>query len=246
MSLMLEQPIMHIDNVPVGPLDDAAGAPSSIAKAVRVLRALALAGDAAGVTQIAHEADLPKSTTHRVLAELIGAGLVSRSLTELARQPLAALFERTSATVHFGVLEEDQVLYLDKLTARGGTRIPTRVGARMPAVCTALGKSMLAFAEPATKRKILSAPLPCISNRSIVSPAILLRQLHQIQLRGVAFDLEESQLGVCCVAAPIFHGEKVIAAVSVSRVGVATSLRSDEADVRRAAREIQAWLETES
>ena len=244
-------------------------APSAIAKAVRVLRALALAGEESeGVTHIAQLAQLPKSTTHRVLSELIGAGLVGRRemryclgtgwfelqaalsssewsrLTELAKRPLAALFERTNATVHFGVLDDHEVLYLEKLTARGGTRIPTRVGSRMPAPCTALGKALLTFADPAVVRQILATPLPRASKHSIASPAMLARQLQQIKLVGLAYDLEESQAGVFCVAAPVFRRGTAVAAVSVTRVGSSSTLRADEGEVRRAAREIEAWIDT--
>ena len=136
---------MTVDAI-LRPVDDHGTANlSSIAKAARVLRALALAGDGdAGVTTLASLACLPKSTAHRVLSELVCEGLVSHTeqqryrlgrgwfelqsalsrsewvrLADQARRPLAALFERTGATVHFGVLEGDMVLYLEKLTAKG-------------------------------------------------------------------------------------------------------------------------------
>jgi DNA-binding IclR family transcriptional regulator len=260
---------VYLDRAPA-PKDEEI-ALSSIAKAVRVLRALALAGDDAdGVTHIAHLTNLPKSTTHRLLAELIDLGLVSRSdlryrlgtgwfelqaalscsewvrLADRAKQPLAALFERTNATVHFGVLDDDHVLYLEKLTAKGGTRVPTRVGGRMPALCTALGKSIVAFSESAVLRAILSGPLPHVSRRSITSPRLIVRQLQQIRQTGVAYDLEESQSGVFCVAAPVFREGKVCAAVSVTRVGSPGAGRTDEADVRRAAQEIAAWIDPDN
>jgi DNA-binding IclR family transcriptional regulator len=241
--------------------------PSSIAKAVRVLRSLAMAGDSDdGVTHIASLANLPKSTTHRVLSVLIGEGLVSRSeqryrlgpgwfelqsalsssewhrIVHQAKKPLSDLFEETEATVHFGVLDGAQVLYLEKLTALGGTRIPTRVGGRMPAMCTALGKALLAHADPADVRSVLSQPLPFVSRRSITSPRMILNQLAEIRRTGIAREREESQVGVFCIAAPVFRAGKVVAAVSVTRVGNPTTPR-DEAAVRRAAAEIGAWIE---
>jgi len=243
--------------------------PSSIAKAVRVLRALALAGDSAdGVTHIAELANLPKSTTHRVLAVLIQEGLVSRSdqryrlgpgwfelqsalssaewhrIVRQAKKPLASLFETTSATVHFAVLDGEDVLYLEKLTGRRGTMVPTRVGERKPALCTALGKSLVAHADAANVHSLLSRPLPVISNRSIRSPRIILKQLNEIRRVGVAYDFEEVQPGVFCVAAPVFRSGKAIAAVSVTRVGGATTTSADAAAVRRAASEITRWVET--
>jgi len=243
---------------------------SSIAKAVRVLRSLALAGDRAdGVTHIAELAKLPKSTTHRVLAVLIEEGLVSRSdqryrlgpgwfelqsalsssewhrIVRQAKKPLASLFEATEATVHFAVLDGGDVLYLEKLTGRHGTVVPTRVGERKPALCTALGKSLVAHADAASVHSLLSKPLPMVSRRSITSPQIILKQLNEIRRVGVAYDFEEVQPGVFCVAAPVFRSGKAIAAVSVTRVGGTTTTRGDAAAVHRAATEISRWVEAD-
>jgi DNA-binding IclR family transcriptional regulator len=245
--------------------------PSSIAKAVRVLRSLALAGDAAdGVTHIAELANLPKSTTHRILAVLIDEGLASRSdqryrlgpgwfelqsalsssewhrIVRQAKRPLASLFETTEATVHFAVLDGEDVLYLEKLTGRNGTIVPTRVGERKPALCTALGKSLVAHTDTAKVRSMLSKPLPMVSRRSITSPRIILNQLAEIRRSGVAYDFEEIQPGVSCVAAPVFRSGKAIAAVSVTRVGSSAHNPGDTAAVRRAATEITRWVEADS
>jgi len=253
------------------PPREAGGRPSvqlsSIAKAVRVLRALAWTGSIdAGITQLAGLASLPKSTTHRVLGELIQEGLVARtgqqryrlgqgwfelqtalsrsewvSLAERAHRPLAGLFEQTGATVHLGVLDGDEILYLEKLTAPGGTVIPTRVGGRMPATCTALGKCLLAHAAPERVRQLLAKPLPVASARSIATPRLLLRQLAKIRETGLAYDIEESHPGVVCVAAPILGDGPVVAAVSVSRVGTAAPAASDQVAVQRTANQIARW-----
>ncbi len=244
--------------------------PSSIAKAVRVLRSLATAGDAAdGVTHIAAMANLPKSTTHRVLSVLIDEGLVSRSdqryrlgpgwfelqsalsssewhrIVRQAKRPLASLFETTSATVHFAVLDGEDVLYLEKLTGRGGTMVPTRVGERKPALCTALGKSLVAHADADKVHSMLSKPLPAISRRSIRSPRMLANQLADIRRHGIAYDYEEVQAGVFCVAAPVFRAGKAIASVSLTRVGSNATTSGDAAAVRRAATEITRWVEAD-
>lgn len=240
---------------------------SSIAKAVRVLRSLAQAGrDADGVTHIAALAELPKSTTHRVLSVLIDEGLVSRSdqlyrlgpawfelqsaisssewrrMATLASKPLAKLFETTGATVHFAVLDGLDVLYLDKLTARGGTAVDTRVGDRKPALCTALGKALLAHCDPCTMRNLLENPLPIMARRSIVSPRVALNNLDKVRQTGLSFDREEVQSGVFCVAAPVLISGRAVAAVSATRVGRPTTA-SDGVAVRRAAHEIAYWLQ---
>lgn len=247
--------------------EETLGNVSSIAKAARVLRALAsLGGRDTGVTQIAVASELPKSTTHRILSELINEGLVAHigpkyqfgpgwfllqgvlsssswmSLVAQAQTPLARLFERTGATVHLAVLHDDQVLYLEKLTASGGTAVPTRVGSRMPATCTAVGKALLAH-NTEMLRYVLAKPLPVSARGSITAPGLLLRQLDKIRRDGAAYENEESHAGVHCVAAPIFQDERVVAAVSVTRVG-GQGLEPTDADrVRRTAFEIGCWLE---
>lgn len=246
---------------------DTAGSVSSIAKVARVLRALATTdGRNTGVTQIAVASALPKSTAHRILSELIHEGLVAHSgskyqlgpgwfllqgalsssqwmwLVDRAQRPLASLFERTRATVHLAVLHNGQVLYLEKLTASGGTVVPTRVGARMPATCTAVGKVLLAHDADALER-VLARPLPVSARGSITAPGLLHRQLDKIRRDGLAFEHEESQAGVHCVAAPIFHDGGVVAAVSVTRVGGHGLEPNDAHAARRAASEIECWLE---
>lgn len=240
---------------------------SSIAKAARVLRALAATGGRdTGVTQIAVASELPKSTTHRILNELINEGLVAHtgskyqlgpgwfllqgalsssewmSLVARAQTPLARLFERTGATVHLAVLHDEQVLYLEKLTAAGGTVVPTRVGSRMPATCTAVGKALLAH-NTDVLRSVLAKPLPVSARGSITAPGLLLRQLDQIRQDGVAFEREESHAGVHCVAAPIFQDGRVVAAVSVTRVGGQGLEPTDADGARTTASEIECWLE---
>jgi DNA-binding IclR family transcriptional regulator len=236
---------------------------SSVGKAVRLLRGLASAdGDDAGISELAMNTGLPKSTTHRVLAELMQEELVARSgkryrlgpgwfslqsalssseyghLTDAARRPLAELFESRRSCVHFGVLDGGDVLYLEKLTAQGGTRVATGVGGRRPATCTALGKAMLAHSADAGIISSALANPTRQSARSITVPHLLLGQLGEIRRRGIALDLEECQPGVFCVAAPVMIGAKVVAAVSLTRLDSDDQLASDAPFVRRAAQQI--------
>jgi DNA-binding IclR family transcriptional regulator len=236
---------------------------SSIAKAARLLRALARCPNGeARVTELAMAAALPKSTVHRVLAELIqeelvvhrgsryqlGAGWYALHLScsssewggllESARRPLEEAFEASGASVHLAVLEGNQVLYLEKLTARGGTRVPTRVGSRMPATCTALGKVLLAFSDTSVIRAVLSHNLPRPSPRSIVLPRLLLDQLAQIRQNGYSYDFEETRQGLFCVAAPVLCDGQAVAAVSLARIGSNAHMAPDRKHACRAAHQI--------
>jgi DNA-binding IclR family transcriptional regulator len=106
------------------------------------------------------------------------------------------------------------VVYLDRVST---TRVslPTRVGGREPAYCTALGKVLLAFEDPARQASAL-ADLPRRTEFTITEPRALQSALENARQTGVAFDREEAYLGVGCVASPIHGGGRVIGAVSVT------------------------------
>src|SRR5580698_4446638 len=124
---------------------------------------------ALGVSEISHRIGLPKSTVHRLANQLCAVGWLERNsggyrvglkllelgsvalqrtgLREAAFKHLHSLAQRTGLTVHLGILDHGEVVYLDRVvTAR--VSLPTRVGGREPAYCTALGKAMLAFEDP--------------------------------------------------------------------------------------------------
>ena len=204
------------------------GFASSVCKALSIFEALATSERGVlGVSDLARVIDIPKSTTHRLLKTLEFHGFIDRSgtkyrlgsrffelsfsarwsvfgeLREIALPVLEDLFERVQETVHLAVLEGEDVLYLEKITGSGGSRVPSRVGGRMPVTCTGLGKAITAFSPPKVIARTLSKPLDRVTPYSITYPRMLRDQLVKAREEGVAFDFEESRLGVACVAAPI-------------------------------------------
>lgn len=202
--------VLSLETV-IAPSRDPSGA-SSVAKALALLGAIAEHADTVRLSDLASTVDLPKSTTHRLLKELEESGFVGRvgskyqvgnrffelneaarwstygDLREQAQTPIASLFERAGATVHLAVLEGTEVLYIEKLTGSAGSRLPTRVGSRMPATCTALGKAMLAYSPPAVVRGALSQPLPRATAYSIVDPARFVDELKSVRASGIAYE----------------------------------------------------------
>lgn len=185
------------------------------------------------LAQIVRRTGLPRSSAHRMLERLVQLRWLRRSgrdyelgmrLVELgslavhqdrvhrAAIPLLHdLHRATGLVVHLAVLDGADVVYLEKIGDRMTAAIPTRVGARQPAHCTAVGKVMLAYADELadvdfTKRK---------TKYSIGSHAQLASDLAKIRARGVAFDREESVPGFGCVAASIGGPGEAVAAVSV-------------------------------
>ena len=191
---------------------------------------------ALGLSEISHRVGLPKSTVHRLANQLCAVGWLERNsggyrvglrllelgsvalqrtgLRETAFKHLHSLALRTGLVVHLGILDHGEVVYLDRVTT---TRVslPTRVGGREPAYCTALGKVMLAFADPASQASAL-AGMPRRTEFTVVEPRAIQAALDSARQTGIAYDREEAYKGVGCVASPIRCGGRVIGALSVT------------------------------
>ena len=209
-----------------------------------------------GVSELARRTNLSKSTAFRVLGMLERNAMVERvgtnyrlgaRLHELGRGVyapahervrdlllpfLTELFEATKHTVHLAALHGTEVVYLSKLYGHRTVPAPSRIGGRLPAQCTAVGKVLLAY-DPDAYNAALAGPLPRLTRRSISDPARLAADFARIRRDGVAEDLEESQIGLNCVAAPVFgrHGRPV-AGMSVSAPR-GTDMRPLTANLRR-------------
>jgi DNA-binding IclR family transcriptional regulator len=132
-------------------------------------------------------------------------------------------------------------VYLDKVGGRFGEQVPTRVGCRQPLHATSLGKAMLAFAGEDRIDEVLAAGLDRRTPRTVVDPDELRAQLAATRASSVAYDDQESIVGLGCVAAPIRGSGRAVAAVSVC--GPIDEIDFDRlaGPVRRAARAI--WKE---
>ena len=191
------------------------------------------------LAELARRTGLPKPTAHRMLAELAEWNVVERTphgirlgmrlfelgqlaplqrgLREAAAPFLSDLFEATHETVHLAVPDGLDVVYVQKLPGRHGPRISSRVGGRMPAYCTGVGKAMLAFAPPERLAAVVAAGLARRTPRTVVAPGLLAEELARIRERGVAEEHEESTVGIACVAAPVLDGgPHAVAAISIT------------------------------
>ena len=191
---------------------------------------------ALGLSEISHRVGLPKSTVHRLANQLCAVGWLERNsggyrvglkllelgsvalqrtgLREAAFKHLHSLALRTGLVAHLGILDHGEVVYLDRVTT---TRVslPTRVGGREPAYCTALGKVMLAFEKPASQASAL-AGVRRRTEFTVTDPRALQAALDGARQTGIAYDREEAYAGLGCVASPIRSGNRVIGAISVT------------------------------
>lgn len=216
----------------------------SVDRALRLLQELAEHGSGVTLSELASTTGLPKSSLHRTLGALqergfatqrddarylLGAELLRIAFEFQGRLDLRVLLRPTlervratlNETVHVGVLDGPDVVYVDKLESTRPLSLTSKIGGRNPAHATAVGKALLAWAYP-TQASITEwvrrdGPLVRRTSRTIVDASHLAKELSRVRADGFSKDLEESEPGVRCLATPVFFGGAVpIAAISVS------------------------------
>ena len=213
----------------------------SVENALKVIEYLA-ERDEAGVSDISRALGVATSTSHRLLSTLssrefvvqnpktrkymlgirmfqLGSSVANRlGVRNVALINMEKLAVESGETVNLGVLEKDQVIYLEKILNDDPIRVELQVGRAVPANCTAMGKAILAFQPPGKLEEILS----CINfqsraNNTISDRGSLLSELEKIKNRGYAVDNEELIKTIKCIAAPVFdHNDRVVAAISIA------------------------------
>ncbi|MEU1519471.1 IclR family transcriptional regulator [Streptomyces sp. NPDC005811] len=207
-------------------------------KATIILESFGPGGGAFRLTEISESTGLPKPTVHRLAADLVRLGWLERTgaryrlgtklfelgslvphrldLREAALPFLQDLFEATRETVHLGVREGMDVVYLERIHGHEALRLPSRIGGSLPLNCTGVGKALLAFSGADLVDEVLSRPLPSLTPYSLTDPDGLRLALEKIQVSGLAYEEQEAALGVSCIAAPVFSGGTTVAALSVA------------------------------
>src|SRR5947207_5953726 len=140
-------------------------------------------------------------------------------LREIARPHLVALRDRTRETTQIAILDHWQVVYLERVPSLQPVGfMHARTGGILPAYCTALGKTLLAF-EPYHEVAAWAARqrFAALTPHTITSARRLLKELRVTRERGYGLDEQERELGVRCIAAPVHNHEgRVVAAISVA------------------------------
>ncbi|GHJ40910.1 IclR family transcriptional regulator [Streptomyces sp. TS71-3] len=219
---------------------------SSLIRALTLLDAFDKGDGELTLTELAAKAGLPKSTAHRLVGDLVKWRALERSpgglrlgmrlfelghlvpsarnLRDIALPYLEDLYVTTRRTVNLAVRDGMDIVYVEKLFAPDVPVPHSRTGGRLPLHCTALGKAMLAFGPPELVDEVIEAGLRRRTVKTNVDPGVLRSELGTIRKRRIAYDLQESHIGLHCVAAPLFAGGgEAVAAVSVTGL---ESLRS--------------------
>jgi IclR family transcriptional regulator, acetate operon repressor len=197
-------------------LSKGAGSVSEVAKALKIhkstaFRLLATLEQHGFVSQ---EAERGKYRLGMTLVHLAATVTADLDLVKLARPVCEKLSEQVQETVNLAVLEHNAVINIDQVIGSTSIVSVNWVGKRNPLTCTSTGKVLLAFT--ANTKDILKNLEPC-TKHSITKMNILEKQLDDIRQKGYGFTLEELELGLNAVAAPIwsFKGE-VVAAICIS------------------------------
>ena len=191
------------------------------------------------LTEMAGRAGLPVPTAYRLVRELAEWGALVRlpsgeymvgqrmwdlgllapvqsGLRQVASPFLHDLYAATLATVHLAEREDEQVLYLDRISGQASVPVVSRIGARLPLHATGVGKVLLAYAPADVRRRVLADGLARITPYTITRPEQLRDQLRRVRLDGYARTSEEMSLGACSLAVPVTGAKgEVIASVGV-------------------------------
>ncbi len=150
--------------------------------------------------------------------QLANALLQQLDLRRIARPFMEKLAEESDETVNICVLDDGEVVYIDKAEGGASLRLFSRIGKRAPAHATAAGKMLLAHLAPADVEAILKEHgMAALTPQTITAFDELSAQLQEIRRLGYSLDDEECEEGARCVAAPLYdHTQRVIAALSIS------------------------------
>jgi DNA-binding IclR family transcriptional regulator len=192
-------------------------------------------------TEVVQATGLAKATTHRILGTLVsrqfvtvdadgnylpgpkilslaGMALQRVDISAIARPFVDQLVARTHCTVHLGVANGDEIIYLLRADSDRPYVMPSRVGLAIPMHSTGIGKVVLAgWADGELERFVARAGLPARTRHTITTLESLQTEITEVRRLGYALDLEENGPGLGCVAAPILdHTGTVKYGISVS------------------------------
>jgi IclR family transcriptional regulator, KDG regulon repressor len=214
---------------------------SSVAMAIRLLKAFSEDQAEIGVSALALRLGLAKSTVHRLAVTLVAEGMLEKNpqtdkyrlgielfrlgtlvrrrmdLPTEARPYLFELRERTHETVLLGIPADADVMYVYHLESPQAIRMRSDLGARRPAFCTAVGRAILAFQPVEATQQVLAGPLRPRTAATVTDPARIRELLEAVRRVGYAIEDEESEAGMRAIAAPVRNAAGVV----VGAVGVA-------------------------
>jgi DNA-binding IclR family transcriptional regulator len=213
----------------------------TLGKALSVLEIVVTSDGPLRFSEILALSDQPRGTLHRHLAHLVEEGLLiqgrdlcyepglrllkfayrswsKNQFRAVAAPHLRKLHEETGETVHLGVLRGTEIIYVDKVESRQTVRMGSQIGNASPVYCTGLGKAALSVLPQDRLAETLGKlTFHRFTANTHLSVAALKRDLDEARLRGYAFDREEHETEIRCVAAAIHDtGFDLVGGISVT------------------------------
>jgi IclR family transcriptional regulator, KDG regulon repressor len=243
----------------------------SVERAADILELFLVTKPELSIKEISEQLNLSKSTAHGIIKTLEHRGYLQQNpedlkykpgiklfelgnfvgkhldIGKIARPIIRALVDELNETVHLVSLQRDELVYIEKVEGQSALTIYSHIGKRAPFHSTGVGKSILAHLNETDRNRILSTiTLESFTKHTMTNVEEIKEQLHSIREQGYAVDDEEIELGLKCIAAPIFnHQGNVIASISCA----APKMRLDEnrlpkviSGIKRAAAEISNCL----
>ncbi|MCA0275961.1 MAG: IclR family transcriptional regulator [Proteobacteria bacterium] len=214
---------------------------SSVATAIRLLKAFSEDEVEIGVSALAQRLGVAKSTVHRLAVTLVSEGLLEQNpeneryrlgialfglgtlvrrrmdLSTEARPHLFDLRARTGETILLGIPSDGEIMYVYNLESPQALRMRSDIGVRRPAYCTSVGRAIFAFADDTAIDRLLAARLVARTPKTVTDPTAIRAILAEVRERGHAIDDEESEPGIRSIAAPVRNARGAV----VGAVGIA-------------------------
>ncbi len=214
---------------------------TALQRGLRLLQLFSESPQGLAAKQVAARSRLPVSTVHRFLANLEASGFLNCSsdgvyhlgiacfaigqaalaqldIRRVSLPYLQELNRQTRETIHLTVRHGLSAVYVEKLDSPEQLRIHSRIGAAVPLYCTAVGKVMLAYMPDEERERVLpQLGLKRLTPNTVGNLQELEAELYRVRKNGYACDLEENELHIRCVAAPIWdHAGGVNASLSIT------------------------------
>ncbi|MGE7767214.1 IclR family transcriptional regulator [Peribacillus sp. NPDC096540] len=214
---------------------------SSIENALIILKSFSMDEPEMGITEIAERCSLAKSTVHRLLTTMASEGFVYKdpntnryslgvsilALTNTVNSQLPILkdsmpilnllTERTGESSHLGILEDKDIIYLQKIESEFPVEVLTHLGKRNPPHCTSTGQVILAYETEQVVNEVLSGELKAFTPWTLTHAEDVRKKLIEVKRLGYSVSDQEFKKGIISIGAPVFGEQgKVIASISIT------------------------------
>lgn len=208
-------------------------------RVTEVLNLLCKNSCAMRLSDISRELEMPKSTLLPILQTLSACNYVRKDgadryapgfallalgtaaktaygPSDFIREHLKSLVDQFRETCYYGVLEQGDVLYLEKMDSPQPLRMLTAIGRRLPAYATGLGKALLLERSKAQLERLYPEGMAPLTENTITDPENLYQQLQQAKQLGYTWETEESTQHIRCFAVPVRQNGEIVGAVSIA------------------------------